>query len=128
MAVAPATDAASKSGRSAGRRGFSIRGSTSPTIPRPASSGDTRAQARRNWALTILADFLGDDVRAVALHQEFKCDQINPIADDEFCISGDVLERWCRRHGERLADPEERDQPPDAATGAARRLHPSCTS
>jgi Family of unknown function (DUF6166) len=70
-------------------------------------------------ALAILADFLGDDVRAVALHQEFKFDPINPIADDEFCTSDDMLERWCRHDAGTGRYPEERDQPPAAASGTA---------
>jgi hypothetical protein len=74
-------------------------------------------------ALAILADFLGDDARAIALHQEFKWEHISPIAGDEFCISTDVLECWCRRHEERIRDPEQRA----AASGAAHGLHPSCT-
>jgi Family of unknown function (DUF6166) len=77
-------------------------------------------------ALAILADFLGDDTRAIALHQEFKWDHISQIAGHEFCISDDVLERWYRRHGERISDPEVRDQPPAAASGTTPRLRPSC--
>jgi hypothetical protein len=76
-------------------------------------------------ALAMLADFLADDAHATALHQEFKWDHISPIAGDEFCISGDDLERWCRRRDERIRD---RKQPPAAASGTAHRLCPSCTS
>ncbi|HUC10022.1 MAG TPA: DUF6166 domain-containing protein [Stellaceae bacterium] len=79
-------------------------------------------------ALAILADFLGDDARAIALHQEFKWDHISPLTGDEFCISGDVLERWCRRRGDTVRTLEDCDQPAAALSGAAHRLCPSCTS
>jgi hypothetical protein len=78
-------------------------------------------------ALAILADFLGADTRAIALHQEFKWDHISQIAGDEFAISGDVLECWCRRHDDTIRDPEECGQPAAAATGTAHRPHPLCS-
>jgi hypothetical protein len=79
-------------------------------------------------ALAILGDFLGDDARATALHQEFKWDHISPLAGDKFCISDDDLERWCRRHDETIHNPKDCDQPAAGVSGTARRLHPSRTS
>jgi hypothetical protein len=59
-------------------------------------------------ALAILADFLGDDASAVALHQEFKWDHISPIAGDQFSISSDVLDRWSQRPDQTIRDPESK--------------------
>jgi hypothetical protein len=48
-------------------------------------------------ALAILADVLGDDDRALALHHDFKWDYLAGIADDEFCLYGQTIDEWSRR-------------------------------
>lgn len=45
-------------------------------------------------ALAILADYLGDDKRALLLHQDFKSAKIAGLTDDEWSISADEIEEW----------------------------------
>ena len=113
MAIAPATHAASKSGKTTGRRGSSIH---------PRLDLWNHSPTGFEWG------YPGSGPAQSALHHEFKWDHISPLAGDEFCISGDLLECWCWRHEERIRDPEDCDQPAAALSGTAHRLLPSGTS
>ena len=58
-------------------------------------------------ALAIMADFFGDDQKALGVYQDFKWDFLAGRTEDDWTITGDQVAAWLKaREGEAAAPPE----------------------